>query len=76
MDRNLGAARRHLEAAFECLSGDDQFSDAARDAVSMLIDSIITLEHRPRAAKVLPFSREHRRDVVERKRSVNHIRSL
>lgn len=76
MDSDLGTARRHLEAAFECLSGDDQFSGAAREAVSILIDSILAIEHRPGTAKVLPFSRDHGGHVVERKRNVNYNQSL
>ncbi|MGE0281216.1 MAG: hypothetical protein AB7P20_11485 [Rhizobiaceae bacterium] len=55
MSSDLPTARAHLEAALDELSGDDEFSNLARQAIGMMIDSILALEHRRTSATVVPF---------------------
>jgi hypothetical protein len=55
MHSDLATARHHLEAAFDCLSGNDEFSHLARNTISMMLDSVLTIEHRPTGATIIPF---------------------
>jgi hypothetical protein len=45
MRSDFATARRHLEQAYCCLSGDDDLAHKMRAALSLLIDAAWTAEH-------------------------------
>ena len=57
MRSDFATARRHLEQAHSCLSGDDELTQKMRAALSLLVDATLTAEHmRSETGKVVPFA--------------------
>lgn len=71
MTNDIALARLHLEAAFNHLHGDDAFITEARQAVSLLIDAIIGIEHSRPAANVVQFPIKKAGRRISASRSTN-----
>jgi hypothetical protein len=55
MKSDFSAARAHLEKAYHLLSGPDETSRKAREALDWLTEAILVAEHSRPAAEVIPF---------------------
>jgi hypothetical protein len=55
MKSDFAMARRHLERAYNALSGDDETSRKSRDALDLLVDAILTAEYRRQECEIIPF---------------------
>ena len=60
MRSDFAKARRHLEQAHSCLTGDDELAQKMLDALGLIIDAALTAEHSAtEASKVVPFPIRH-----------------
>jgi hypothetical protein len=55
MKSDFSAARAHLEKAYHHLSGQDEASRKAQEALDWLIEAVLAAEHSRPSADVIPF---------------------
>jgi hypothetical protein len=55
MKSDFSAARAHLEKAYHHLSGSDEASLKAQEALDWLIEAVLAAEHSRPEAEIIPF---------------------